>query len=234
VAALLGPSFAKVADEVLRAGVAAVRVPGRLEVISESPVVVVDGAHNPHAARALAAAMTSAFRFRDVILVLGVLDDKDVEGIVAALGPIASHVVVAPAPSERAADVERLRAAAVAVCGPRGVHVEVATDVGHALELAMSIVGPADGVLVAGSLTTVAAARAVLLPGGGIEGEVLDVGGAATFDPFGDDGLRTLLVDVDGDGGEDGDDEDGEDGRRGGSQAEDDGEDDGRARGWTP
>jgi dihydrofolate synthase/folylpolyglutamate synthase len=229
VAALLGPSFAKVADDVLRAGVAAVRVPGRLEVISEAPVVVVDGAHNPHAARALATAITTAFRFRDVILVLGVLDDKDVEGIVAALGPIASHVVVAPAPSERAADVERLRAAAVAVCGPRGVHVEVATDVGHALELAMSIVGPADGVLVAGSLTTVAAARAVLLPGGGIEGEVLDVGGAASVDPFGDDGLRTLLVDVD----EDGDDDDA-DGRDGGSQAEDDGEDDGRARGWTP
>jgi dihydrofolate synthase/folylpolyglutamate synthase len=227
VAALLGPSFAKVSDAVLRSGVAAVRVPGRLEVVREHPVVVVDGAHNPHAARALAAAVTTSFRFRDVILVLGCLDDKDVEGIVAALAPIASHVVVTPAPSERSSDVERLRAAAVAACGPRSVHVEVATDVAHALELAMSIVGPADGVLVTGSLTTVAAARATLLPGGGIEGEVLDDGGAATSDPFGDDGLRTLIVDVE-------DDEDGDERADGGSQAEDDGEDDGRARGWTP
>jgi dihydrofolate synthase / folylpolyglutamate synthase len=234
VAALLGPSFAKVTDDVLRAGVAAVRAPGRLEVVREDPVVVVDGAHNPHAARALAAAVTASFRFRDVILVIGCLDDKDVEGIVAALAPIVSHVVVTPAPSERATDVERLRLAAVAACGPRGVHVEVATDVAHALELATSIVGPADGVLVTGSLTTVAAARAVLLPNDGVEGEVLDVGGAATTDPFGDDGLRTLLVDVDGDGPDDDGGEDGAGHDGGGTQAEDDGEDDGRARGWTP
>ena len=50
VEALLGPSFAAVADEAIQAGVASVRVPGRLEVVREDPTVVVDAAHNPHAA----------------------------------------------------------------------------------------------------------------------------------------------------------------------------------------
>jgi dihydrofolate synthase / folylpolyglutamate synthase len=103
VEGLLGPSFAAVDDDVLRAGAAAVRVPGRLEVVREDPTVVVDAAHNPHAAKALARGLRESFRFRDVILVVGCLDDKDVEGIVGALGDVASHVVITPPPSERAA-----------------------------------------------------------------------------------------------------------------------------------
>ena len=196
VEGLLGPSFAAVDDDVLRAGVAAVRVPGRLEVVREDPTVVVDAAHNPHAAAALAAGLRESFRFRDVILVIGILDDKDVDGIVAALGEVASHVVVAPAPSDRAAAVERVRAAAEATFGPRGVHVEVADDVATALELAMSITGPADAVLVTGSITTVGAAREHLAP--------VDVM-RAEEDAAGSD-LRTLLVGLGGEGdGEDGD-----------------------------
>lgn len=191
VEGLLGPSFAAVDDDVLRAGVAAVRVPGRLEVVREDPTVVVDAAHNPHAARALALALAESFRFRDVILVLGILDDKDVEGIVGALGEVASHVVVTAPPSDRAASTERMRAAAEAVFGPRGVHVEVADDVAHALELAMSITGPADAVVVTGSITTVGAAREHLQPVEVMRAE-------AAGEP--DSGLRTLLVGLDGDG----------------------------------
>jgi dihydrofolate synthase/folylpolyglutamate synthase len=190
VEALLGPSFAAVDDDVLRAGVAAARVPGRLEVVKEDPTVVIDAAHNPHAARALATGLRESFRFRDVILVIGCLDDKDVEGIVGALADVASHVVIAPAPSERTASTMRMRAAADAVFGPRGVHVEVADDVATALELAMSITGPADAVLVTGSITTVGAAREHLAP--------VDVM-RAEEDAAGD-GMRTLLVGLGGEG----------------------------------
>ena len=190
VEGLLGPSFAAVDDDVLRAGVAAVRVPGRLEVVREDPTVVVDAAHNPHAARALATALGESFRFRDVILVIGCLDDKDVEGIVGALGAVASHVVVTAPPSERAASMDRMLAAAEAVFGPRGVHVEVAEDVAHALDLAMSITGPADAVVVTGSITTVGAAREHLQPA-----EVMRAEAAGETDS----GLRTLLVGLDGD-----------------------------------
>lgn len=184
VEALLGPSFAAVDDDLLRAGLAAVRVPGRLEVMREEPTVIVDAAHNPHAANALVTAMRESFRFRDVILVLGILGDKDVEGIVDAFGGLASHVVLTPAPSERSVDLARLIGAAQATFAPRGVHVEVADDVATAVELAMSITGPADAVVVTGSITTVGAAREFLVP--------VDVM-RAEDEALGDE-LRTLLV----------------------------------------
>jgi len=188
VEALLGPSFAALSDEALQAGVAGARVPGRLEVVREGPTVVVDAAHNPHAAAALAAGIRESFRFRDVILVVACLEDKDIDGILAALAPIASHVVVTVAPSERTADLPRMRAAAEAVFGPRGVHVEVAADVAHALDLAMSITGPSDAVLVTGSITTVGAAREHLQPSDEMRAEADDASAAS--------GMRTLLVGI--------------------------------------
>jgi len=217
VEALLGPSFANVSDEALQAGVAAARVPGRLEVVREDPTVVVDAAHNPHAAAALAAGIRESFRFRDVILVVACLDDKDVEGILSALAEVASHVVVTVPPSERAADLGRMRAAAEAAFGPRGVHVEVAEDVAHALDLAMSITGPADAVLVTGSITTVGAAREHLQPSDEMRAEA-DLADAGS-------GLRTLLVGLDDD---DPDDEDDERDILGQDGYGDDGDDEGR------
>jgi dihydrofolate synthase / folylpolyglutamate synthase len=183
--AFMGASFARVSDEVLRAALARVRVPGRLEVVHEQPTVILDAAHNPHGARALARAMASSFRFRDVILVVGVLEDKDVEGILLELAEVASHVVVTLAPAERAAGLPRMLDAARAVFAPRGVHVEAADDVVHALELASSICGPRDAVLVTGSLTTIGAARERYLPLASSE-DASDGGSA----------LRTLVVDL--------------------------------------
>jgi dihydrofolate synthase / folylpolyglutamate synthase len=166
---LLGPTLDAVGDELLRSTLARVTVPGRLELIATEPAVVIDGAHNPHAARALAHAMPEAFPFRDVILVVACLADKDIDGILAALVPVASHVIVAPAPSERSADVADLARIATALAAPRGVSVEVADDVLHGVDLAVSICGPADGVLVSGSLTTVGAVRERYLPSSGDE-----------------------------------------------------------------
>ncbi len=186
VAALLGPSLDRVADEVLRESVSRIRVPGRLEVVGSGPAVVLDGAHNPHAAAALAAAMRE-LDHRDVVLLLSCLGDKDVEGICAALGPVASHVVVAPAPSPRAADIDRLVAAARSVWSPRGVAVEQAGDVAEGLGMARGVAGPRDAVLVTGSLTAVGAARDLLLPP---EGAPLDAAG-----------VRTLRLDLGGEGG---------------------------------
>jgi len=207
VEALLGPSFSAVADETLQAGVAKARVPGRLEVVREDPTVIVDAAHNPHAAAALATGMRESFRFRDVILVAACLEDKDAEGILAALGGVASHVVVTVPPSERAASLDRMRAAAEAVFSPRGVHVETAEDVAHALELAMSITGPADAVLVTGSITTVGAAREHLQPSDEMRAEADEADGGS--------GMRTLLVgiaDLEDDGGAEEHDPSGQDG----------------------
>jgi dihydrofolate synthase/folylpolyglutamate synthase len=129
--------------------------------------------------------MSTAFRFRDIILVVGVLEDKDVEGILLELAAVASHVIVTVAPAERAAGLDRMLEAARAVFVPRGVHVEAADGVEHALELASSICGPRDAVLVTGSLTTIGAARDRYLP-------LADTDGDAAGGPP----IRTLVVDL--------------------------------------
>ena len=185
VAALLGPTLDRVADEVLREAVARIRVPGRLEVVGAGPAVVLDGAHNPHAAAVLATAV-SELGYRDVVLLLSCLDDKDVEGVCAALAPVASHVVVAPAPSPRAAPRDRLLAAARSAWSSRGVLVEAAEDVADGFAMATGVAGPRDAVLVTGSLTTVGAVRELLLPPEG--------------GPLPAAGVRTLTLRLDGEG----------------------------------
>ena len=163
-AALTGEAFHAMDDEVVRHGLGSVSVPGRLEIVHREPTVLLDGAHNPHGARASIAAVGEAFAFGELVLVTACLDDKDVDGILAAFRDAVSHVVVTRAPSPRAASLERMRAAAEATWAGTGVVVEAATDVGSALALATAVAGPADGVLVAGSLHTVGAARTRYLP----------------------------------------------------------------------
>jgi dihydrofolate synthase / folylpolyglutamate synthase len=163
-AALTGEAFAAMDDDVVRHGLGAVVIPGRLEIVKRDPTVVLDGAHNPHGARAVAAALDESFGFRELVLVAACLDDKDVVGILTELRDVASHVVVTQAPSDRAAPLERMRAAADAVWAGTGRIVEVAADLDTALDLAESVVGEGDGILVAGSLLTVGAARDRYLP----------------------------------------------------------------------
>ncbi len=136
-------------------GLYQVRWPGRLEIVSRQPLVVVDGAHNGDSARKLAAALRECFACRHLILVLGTSTDKDVRGIVAALAPDASAVVATRSRHARAADPERLVAEARKHCSL----VDTAPDVPSALALATSLSTPSDLICATGSLYTVADAR---------------------------------------------------------------------------
>ncbi len=158
-AELTGEAFDGMDDELVRHGLGAVTVPGRLEIVHRDPTVVLDGAHNPHGARAAAAALDESFGFRELVLVAACLDDKDVEGILRELRDVASHVIVTRAPSPRAASLARMQSAAMEVWGDTGIVVEVAADLGTALGLAETVAREGDGVLVAGSLLTVGGAR---------------------------------------------------------------------------
>jgi dihydrofolate synthase/folylpolyglutamate synthase len=164
VAGLLGDTFDDLAEDALRQGLLSTTVPGRLEVVHREPTVVVDGAHNPHGARAAAAAFEEAFTAEGITLVVGVLGDKDVRGILAPWKELASHVVVCRPPSPRALPVDRLAAVAEELWSGTGVVVEQADDVVTALGMAHSVTGPRDAVLVCGSLFTVGAARDHYLP----------------------------------------------------------------------
>jgi dihydrofolate synthase/folylpolyglutamate synthase len=146
--------------EVIRQGFASARSPGRLEIVrrTDGPPVVLDGAHNPAGAQALSIALREEFAYRNRIVVLGILGDKDVEAIVDALLDVADHVVVTEPPSSRAAPADRVAKAA----RQAGATVEMATDVPTALELASGLAAAEDAVVVTGSLYTVGAARTAL------------------------------------------------------------------------
>ncbi len=162
--AFLRDGAGNVDDEVVREAFAATTSPGRLEVVHRAPTVILDGAHNPHGARTAALAVGESFNFRTLILVIACLADKDIRGIVEAYRDLAKHVVVTAAPSERGASADEMAAVAEQVWQGTGVAVEVAADVGEALDKATGVAGEGDGVLVTGSLYTVGAARDRYLP----------------------------------------------------------------------
>lgn len=157
--AALGVLQVSAADR--RAALAAVVHPGRFEVldaIGGRPRTILDGAHNPHGARALAEALRE--RGERPVLVLAVSADKDVRAIAGALVPEVSAVIATRYAQERALTPERLAAIAREVAATSGVPVETAADLGEALAAARRHGGT---ILVAGSLFIVGEARTRLL-----------------------------------------------------------------------
>lgn len=112
VEALIGGGARAIDRDVLAEGLGLATSPGRLQLIGVAPTVLVDAAHNPHGARALAAALGTVFDFDEWGLVLGVLGDKDAAGIVAALAPAVSRVFATAPESERADGTRRVAALA--------------------------------------------------------------------------------------------------------------------------
>jgi len=153
VAALRASPLA-IADEAFARGVAEARVPGRLQVIGESPEVVADVAHNPQGARQLAAWL--AANPKPTVAVFSALGDKDIEGVVAALQPhiAAWHLGPITDAGPRGLPVETLEAR-VRAGGAAAVHTHGALD--HALSAARDAAGEGGRVLVFGSFHTVAA-----------------------------------------------------------------------------
>lgn len=155
-------------QDTVRRGFAAVTSPGRLERVRSAPNVFVDVAHNPHGARALAAAIGRDFSFRRLIGVVSVLGDKDARGVLAALEPVLDEVVITACDSPRVCDPDLLAEYARDAFGDERVHLE--PNVAGALELATQLaeddegdgVLAGGGVLVTGSVVIVGQARALL------------------------------------------------------------------------
>lgn len=136
-------------DAAIRSGIASVRWPARMEIVRESPLVVIDGAHNHPAAEALAASMVETFPGRKALLVTGILNDKDLPGMAAALGPIANRVFACRPKTHRAYDAEEVAAAfrpfaESIVIGP----------VRDAIDTALRVAERDDIVLITGSIYT--------------------------------------------------------------------------------
>jgi dihydrofolate synthase / folylpolyglutamate synthase len=164
--AFLGGGRDRLDEEVVRAALAGVASPGRLEVIRRSPPIILDAAHNPAGARAAADAVGESFALTRLVGVVGVLAGKDVAGILEAFEPVLAEVVVTQSSSPRALDVDVLARAAVDVFGPDRVEVVPRLDdaLDAAVRLAESDGDLGGGVLVTGSIVTVGDARRLLRP----------------------------------------------------------------------
>jgi dihydrofolate synthase/folylpolyglutamate synthase len=138
-------------------GIARTQWPGRLERISPDPEIVLDGAHNPAGARALAAYIERFYKGRRIWLIYGSMRDKAVEEIEGVLFPLA-HRVIATAPHFARA----LRPEAIRELWPSH-DVIVAEDVESAIRIARESMGRGDAMFITGSLFLVGEARALLL-----------------------------------------------------------------------
>lgn len=154
--------------DAVREGFSRVSSPGRMERVRTSPTVMLDAAHNPAAMAVTVEALNEAFAFGKLIVVLAVLDDKDVRGMLDVLEPVADAVVLTQNTSPRRLDVDALAAVAVEVFGADRVDVRPRMD--DALDAAVTLaeedagdspLGVA-GVLVTGSVVTVADARQLM------------------------------------------------------------------------
>ena len=152
--------------DIAREGYAQVKFPGRLEVVRRSPTVVLDAAHNPHGARATAAAVTEAFSFTPLIGVVAVMADKDARGVLEAFEELMNHVVVTQVSSTtRGLPADELGELAAEIFGAE--RVTVAPRLDDAIERAMSLAetegAGAPGVLITGSVVAVGEARTLLV-----------------------------------------------------------------------
>jgi dihydrofolate synthase/folylpolyglutamate synthase len=154
----------------LEAGFAAVTSPGRLQLVRDSPPILVDVAHNPHGATALASALEGSFNFSNLIGVIAILGDKDSTGIFEALAEQLSAVVLTSNSSPRCADPNELAEMARKIFGAENVYVE--SKLPDAIALAVDLaeaedptgMGTGAGVLVTGSVVTVGDALNLLGP----------------------------------------------------------------------
>ncbi len=163
--AFIGGGALALDAEAVREGFANVASPGRLEIVRRGPTVIIDAAHNPAGAAALADALSESFAFTHVVGVVAVLADKDVEGILRALEPVLDDIVVTQNDSPRCLGADDLAALAVEIFGED--RVTVARSLSDGLDAGIRLAEEADtyaasGVIVTGSVVTAGQARAML------------------------------------------------------------------------
>jgi dihydrofolate synthase/folylpolyglutamate synthase len=135
-------------------GLSKVHWPGRLEVVARDPVMIIDVTHNPDGANAVAKELRG-MKKAGLVMVLGVLSDKDLRGICREFGPLANKAVATSPRTKRAFPADTVAKALYEFTDD----VTIETDVGGAIERALMLAHPDDIVLVTGSLYTAGEAK---------------------------------------------------------------------------
>jgi dihydrofolate synthase / folylpolyglutamate synthase len=144
--------------EQIQTGLVQNRWPGRLEVVSQTPYVILDGAHNLMAARRLNRFLATALAGKRITMVAGILDDKPYQAILKDLVASCERLIITQPKIDRSLPPETLQA----VARPMVAEIEIVPDVGEAVRHAIATSDPDDAVCVAGSLYVVGEAKAAL------------------------------------------------------------------------
>jgi len=144
-------------DNAIYQGLSNVHWPGRLEVLKKSPIVVIDGAHNPAAMKNLKKVLFTEFNFRKLILVIGIMEDKDIRAMFKQIVPFAHKVILCEPNMDRAASTK--------IIAKRlqewNVKYHQIKDVKEAVIYSLSMAHPKDLICITGSLFTVGEARRI-------------------------------------------------------------------------
>ncbi|OGW63851.1 MAG: hypothetical protein A2222_08090 [Nitrospirae bacterium RIFOXYA2_FULL_44_9] len=153
----------------IRNGLGNIKWQGRLEFISKEPLILIDGAHNPSAAKILADALREIFfkKYRRIILIAGIMSDKNVRGIMAPLLPLAAEIILTAPAYERAASPQKL---AECAAGMGFTNIHLAPTVKEAIDMAinLSAFSPqpsaknSELLLITGSFYTIGEAKEIL------------------------------------------------------------------------
>ena len=135
----------------VRNGFSKTKWPGRLEIINRNPLIVVDGAHNPDCMKKLKSAVMEYFSYDNLILILGILSDKNIKKMVKIIAPPSDIIVITKPGTERAADPKIIKNEAEKYIRT----VVVKDNVKNASDYAKSIAKKNDMILITGSLYTV-------------------------------------------------------------------------------
>jgi len=152
-----------VSNDAMIEGLREVEWPGRLEMVCSSPKVILDGAHNPAGALVLKESLENEFQYNHLILLVGIMKDKDFKSILEFLAPLADHIILTKPSIDRAASPALLKKA----LGRNEKKAEIIEDLKEAIGIGLSKTADEDLLCITGSLYTVGEARAYFQPKGG-------------------------------------------------------------------
>jgi dihydrofolate synthase/folylpolyglutamate synthase len=145
--------------EAVQKGLESVRWPGRIEILKRRPLLIVDGAHTADSARRLRDTLAEYIRVDQATLVVGVMGDKDLEGLMMAIEPVARRVIATQADHPRALAAEKV----ARVFRDRSIETYVEPKLGAAIDMALSLSTGYEPVVILGSIALAGEARAHVL-----------------------------------------------------------------------
>jgi dihydrofolate synthase/folylpolyglutamate synthase len=155
-----------ISDTSMKSGLQDLNIEGRLEWVSQTPPILIDCAHNPDAAKSLAASVKRLFKDKKIVLIAGIMADKDIRGILHELAPLATAVILTKAKCERAALPEKLKEIVSDInesgADRQPVSITGSGTVSEALDLAKSLCGEEHIILVTGSFYTTGEVKEIL------------------------------------------------------------------------